>query len=116
MADNITISKTDLLYDPLFDKKPDLKMKGKKNTLFKVLFVIIISIFVRIFNENLNITPHKFLIDLRITRAKAMLAEGKSAKDVCYCCGFGNPKTFGETFKRETGLSVSEYTEKLKNG
>ena len=30
MADNITISKTDLLYDPLFDKKPDLKMKGKK--------------------------------------------------------------------------------------
>ncbi|MBQ4603889.1 MAG: hypothetical protein IJB16_04725, partial [Clostridia bacterium] len=46
MADNITISKTELLYDPLFEKKPDLKMKGRKNTLFKVLFVIIISIFV----------------------------------------------------------------------
>lgn len=30
MANNITISKTELLYDPLFDKKPDLKMKGKK--------------------------------------------------------------------------------------
>lgn len=71
---------------------------------------------VRIFNENLNITPHKFLIDLRVTRAKAMLAEGKTAKDVCYCCGFGNPKTFGETFKRETGLSISEYVDKLKNG
>ena len=27
MADNVTISKTELLYDPLFDKKPDLKMK-----------------------------------------------------------------------------------------
>ena len=46
MADNITISKTELLYDPLFDKKPDLKMKGKKNTLFKALFIIIISAFV----------------------------------------------------------------------
>ena len=46
MADKITISNTELLYDPLFDKKPDLKMKGKKNTLFKALFIIIISIFV----------------------------------------------------------------------
>jgi len=46
MADNITISKTELLYDPLFDKKPDLKMKGKKNTAFKALFIIIISVFV----------------------------------------------------------------------
>ena len=46
MADNITISKTELLYDPLFDKKPDLKMRGKKNTVFKALFIIIISVFV----------------------------------------------------------------------
>ena len=46
MADNNAISKTELLYDPLFDKKPDIKMKGKKNTTFKLLFVIIITIFV----------------------------------------------------------------------
>ena len=46
MDNNIKISKSELLYDPLFDKKPDLKMKGKKNTIFKVLFVIIIAIFV----------------------------------------------------------------------
>ena len=46
MADNVTISKTELLYDPLFDKKPDLKMKGKRNTVFKALFIIIISAFV----------------------------------------------------------------------
>ena len=48
MADNVKISKTELLYDPLFDKKPDLKMKGKKNTVFKILFIIIITIFVGI--------------------------------------------------------------------
>lgn len=46
MADKFTISNTELLYDPLFDKKPDLKMKGKKNAMFKALFIIIISIFV----------------------------------------------------------------------
>ncbi len=48
MADNNAISKTELLYDPLFDKKPDLEMKGKKNTFFKVSFIIIITIFVGI--------------------------------------------------------------------
>lgn len=46
MANNISISKTELLYDPLFEKKPDLKMKGKKNTLFKALFIVVILIFV----------------------------------------------------------------------
>lgn len=46
MADNVTISKTKLLYDPLFDKKPDLKMKGKKNKVFKIFFVVIILVFV----------------------------------------------------------------------
>jgi len=46
MADNIKISETELLYDPLFDKKPDLKMSGKKNTIFKAVFIIVISCFV----------------------------------------------------------------------
>lgn len=48
MADDIRISETELLYDPLFAEKPDVEMKGKKNTVFKVLFIIIITIFVGI--------------------------------------------------------------------
>ena len=46
MADQVEIRKTELLYDPLFDKKPDLKMKGRKNTIFKILFIVVITIFV----------------------------------------------------------------------
>ena len=46
MADKIEISKTELLYDPLFDKKPDVEMKGKRNSVFKALFIIIIAAFV----------------------------------------------------------------------
>ena len=46
MADNVKISKTELLYDPLFDKKPDVEMKGKRNTGFKVIFIVIITFFV----------------------------------------------------------------------
>ena len=48
MAEDIRISETELLYDPLFAKKPDVEMKGKNNTVFKVLFIIIITIFVGI--------------------------------------------------------------------
>ena len=46
MPDSFRISDTELLYDPLFDKKPDVEMKGKKNTVFKLLFIIIIAVFV----------------------------------------------------------------------
>lgn len=46
MADNIKISETELLYDPLFDKKPDVAMKGKKNRKFKLLFIVVIAAFV----------------------------------------------------------------------
>lgn len=48
MADDLKISKTKLLYDPLFSKKPDVEMKGKNNLVFKILFIIIIVIFVGI--------------------------------------------------------------------
>ena len=46
MGDNITISKTELLYDPLFDKKPDVVMKDKKSRRFKIIFIIVITAFV----------------------------------------------------------------------
>lgn len=46
MADNITISKTELLYDPLFYKKPDVEMKDAKSRKFKIVFVIVIAVFV----------------------------------------------------------------------
>ena len=46
MDDKVTISKSKLLYDPLFARKPDVEMKGKKNTVFKILFVIVITAFV----------------------------------------------------------------------
>lgn len=48
MANDLKISKTKLLYDPIFSKKPDVEMKGKNNLVFKILFIIIIVIFVGI--------------------------------------------------------------------
>ncbi len=46
MVDNIIISKTELLYDPLFDKKPDVEMKDIKSRKFKIIFIIVITAFV----------------------------------------------------------------------
>ena len=48
MAEEIKISETELLYDPLFDKKPDVDMKGKEHLPFKIVFIVLISIFVGI--------------------------------------------------------------------
>lgn len=44
MAEEKRISETKLLYDPLFDKKPDIEMSGKKNLKFKIVFVIVITV------------------------------------------------------------------------
>lgn len=48
MANDVKISNTKLLYDPLFSQKPDVKMKGKKHLTFKIAFIVIIVIFVGI--------------------------------------------------------------------
>ncbi|MBQ6897736.1 MAG: leucine-rich repeat domain-containing protein [Clostridia bacterium] len=46
MDENIRISNSELLYDPLFSQKPDIEMKGREHTRFKLLFIIIITVFV----------------------------------------------------------------------
>lgn len=46
MANNKKISETKLLYDPIYANKPDIELKGKNNTVFKILFIIVISCFV----------------------------------------------------------------------
>lgn len=45
----------------------------------------------------------------RLERALALLAEGHSAKETAYACGFRDPAYFTRFFKRYTGRTPSEY-------
>lgn len=47
--------------------------------------------------------------DIRIERAKALLAEGMSVRDVAISVGYGNISYFSTLFKQQTGVSPSSF-------
>lgn len=66
--------------------------------------------FKRIFKEHTGRTPHRYLVDIRLEKAKELLIiNGCSIEDIAGLCGFINAGHFSVAFKRGTGLSPSEY-------
>ena len=54
--------------------------------------------------------PHRYIIKLRISRARQMLADGMlSVTEIAEQCGFSGVYHFSRAFKRSAGISPSEY-------
>jgi AraC-like DNA-binding protein len=66
--------------------------------------------FRKLFTKHLGTSPKQFVIDVRIQKAKQMLAEGaESVSLISEKCGFSNPYHFCRTFKQKTGITPLEY-------
>lgn len=66
--------------------------------------------FRKIFVESYHITPRQYLIDIRLNRAKQLLAEGTlKISAVAEQCGFTNQYHFCRIFKEKTNVTPSEY-------
>jgi AraC-like DNA-binding protein len=66
--------------------------------------------FKRIFKEHTGSTPHRYLMDIRLEKAKELLVRnGSSIEVIARQCGFVNAGHFAVAFKRGTKLSPSEY-------
>lgn len=66
--------------------------------------------FRRLFTKRFGISPKQFIIDLRVQKAKQLLAEsGWSTAAISEKCGFSNPYHFCRLFKQHTGTTPSEY-------
>lgn len=66
--------------------------------------------FKRIFKEHTGRTPHRYLMDIRLEKAKELLIrDSSSIEDIAGQCGFANAGHFAVAFKRGTKLSPSEY-------
>lgn len=66
--------------------------------------------FRKIFAETYHTTPRQYLIDIRLNRAKQLLAEGiLKISAVAEQCGFTNQYHFCRIFKEKTDVTPSEY-------
>ena len=66
--------------------------------------------FRKLFLRHFNTSPHKYIIEVRLQRAKQLLSEGAlSIAEIAEACGFSSPYHFCRCFKQHIGISPSEY-------
>lgn len=71
-----------------------------------------------VINSGLNITFFKFVNSYRIAEAKRLLLSDDNERfnilGIAYNSGFNSKSTFNSTFKKETGLSPSQFINQAK--
>jgi AraC-like DNA-binding protein len=64
----------------------------------------------RTFKEVFGRSPHQYLTDLRVERAKALLERTDlTVTDVCLSVGYTSLGSFSRLFRRHVGLSPEQY-------
>lgn len=67
--------------------------------------------FIREFKKVYGKSPHRYLITVRIEKARQLLQAGQPVSDVCFAVGFESVSSFSGLFKRMTGVTPSGYLE-----
>jgi len=71
--------------------------------------------FLRLFRQAFNKTPHQYLVERRIERAKELLtANDLRVTDVCFEVGFQSLGSFSSLFHKSVGHSPITYREKSR--
>lgn len=66
--------------------------------------------FSRLFKKETGFSPHQYILATRISNAKFLLqSTGDSVKSICFTVGFSSESSFCTAFKKETGLTPTEY-------
>ncbi len=72
----------------------------------------------KLFKQELGVTPHRYLSDLRLQTAAETLAQdaaaGSSITEVAHNCGFREPLYFSRMFRKKFGQSPSEYQQRFR--
>ncbi len=79
------------------------------DTIAKSLFLDS-AYFSRLFRKKVGISPKKYILELRLYKAKELLKKSEySIKEIAVTTGFKDPLYFSKLFKDKTGMSPSEY-------
>ena len=92
-----------LFIDECFDQAIDLEAMARQADLSRFHFV-------RAFRQEFQKTPHQYLQERRIQRAKQLLASGHfSVTDVCFEVGFESLGSFSTLFRRVVGQPPATF-------
>lgn len=71
--------------------------------------------FIRLFQAEFQRTPHQYLVQQRIDNAKMLLrTTDLPIIDICCTVGFESLGSFSTLFRREAGLSPSQYRQRAQ--
>lgn len=64
---------------------------------------------IRLFNEKIGLTPHQFLLNIKITKSKELLRSGYSIVDTALECGFTDQSHFHRNFVNLVATTPRRY-------
>lgn len=67
------------------------------------------SVFNRKINGIMGVSPIEYIKRYRLNRAKNLIRGGMVFSEVAFAVGFSDPGYFGKAFKKEFGLTLTEY-------
>ena len=87
--------------DRHFDEPIDLDALAREACLSKYHFL-------RVFKRYYGQTPHQYLVDVRVAKAKTLLRGGANVLEACTRVGYQSVTSFSTRFKSVTGSAPSE--------
>jgi len=70
--------------------------------------------FIRLFKTSYGKTPHQYLTDVRIRRAKELLVDGIPVKAACFSVGFDSISSFTGLFLRRVGQTPAAFQRNME--
>ncbi len=72
--------------------------------------------FLRLFRQQFGMTPHQYVLNSRLNKAREELAAGKPLQDVVYASGFSDLSHLNRRFKPVFGMTPHQYQQVVLNG
>lgn len=98
----LRIATAKIYIDEHFQEAIDLEQISQKAFLSRFHFH-------RLFRQIYKRTPHQYLIQKRLDKAKDLLSENKPVTNVCNEVGFESIGSFSVLFKKEIGFAPQYY-------
>ena len=68
--------------------------------------------FIRLFRESTGLAPHRYLLNYRLREACKSLSSGEPITRIAEMTGFGDVNSFSRAFRKEFGLTPTDYRRK----